>query len=260
MQVRMLPDAHGPAWDWVPALPTELLERISATMTAADMAAALSVNAAWQAAFGRAVLELRPRSSTPNQAVRLAALFPELQRLLLDDCVGVSIRDEQAHEACMLPHLAVLSLLGCKALTDAGLAGLSSLTGAPPALPAFWSFDLLLHAPSHDHARGPAGQLRTEMHLQISFRVCAVCLPAGLRELSLSKCERLSGRVLGHLRGAPRLASLDLRHCAWLRDCDVPALGALPSLRLLSLADCKGITCAGAALAFASTQGVANLC
>lgn len=70
---------------------------------------------------------------------------------------------------------------------------------------------------------------------------------AGLHYLSLNHCTHLTGQSLRHLQSMPGLASLDLGSNAWLQDADMASLRKLPSLRTLCLAECKGLTSAGAA-------------
>lgn len=130
---------RGPSADWVSMLPTELLEAVSAVLSAADLSAALAVSAAWKEAFGLAVQELRPTGRL-QKPVNLSQRFPELQRLFLD---AAPIGDVQAQEISKLRLLTHLSMQGCKACTDAGLDHFSSLTGWNtasswrPSLPVF---------------------------------------------------------------------------------------------------------------------------
>lgn len=118
----------GSGKDWVPALPSEVLHRVTAHLAGKEVSKASAVNSAWLEAFGRTMLELHPKGSL-HHAVRLAERFPELQSLSMHDCVGVDVTDEQVLEAARLRYLKRLSLEGCRNCTDAAIAALASLPG-----------------------------------------------------------------------------------------------------------------------------------
>ena len=240
----------GHALDWVPELPAELLQRITAGMGMADMASALSVNSAWYRALGRAVLELRPQGYPPrfgNVVHPLAARFPELQRLYLDDCVTALVTNAQACEACKLRRLTHLSLRGCRAVFDTAIAGLSSLTG-PRQLPIQNHLLFMQTATTPVSILAKSNGCRNICASRLvsgcaSQTQVTVLLPrAGLQELNLSGCARLSVRTLSSLRCSERLACLDLRKSDWLRDEDMRVLCQMTGIRVLSLADCKNLS------------------
>ncbi len=110
--------------DWVPSLPAEVLSSVTAHLTYGDLSKSSTVNTAWKEAFGRTVQCLKPQGAL-LRPVCLAERFPELQVLFMDNCEGVHITDEQIAQAAGLRYLKELSLAGCQACTDEGLASLA---------------------------------------------------------------------------------------------------------------------------------------
>ena len=114
--------------DLVVRLPTELLSRVTASFSPADIANTLTVSSAWKEAFGRTVQCIRPHGRLPANT-QLSKPFPELQELYLDRCEGASFTDEHVKELVQLPDLKYLSLEGFRNCTDEGVAALTCLTG-----------------------------------------------------------------------------------------------------------------------------------
>ncbi len=123
--------ASSTSMDWVPSLPAEVLTSVTAHLSHGDVSKSSTVNMAWREAFGRTVQRLEPQGALQHP-VCLAERFPELQALFMDGCEGVNMTNEQVTEAGRLRYLKTLSLAGCRACTDKGLAGLAVIEGEQP--------------------------------------------------------------------------------------------------------------------------------
>lgn len=119
--------SHGPM-DWVPSLPAEVLSSVTIHLSLGDISKSSTVNFAWREAFGRTIQQLKPQGAL-LRPVCLAERFPELQEVVMDGCEGVNMTDEQISEAARLRYLKTLSLAGCRACTDEGLASLAVIAG-----------------------------------------------------------------------------------------------------------------------------------
>ena len=241
--------------DPVVRLPTELLSRVTATFSPADIASTLTVSSAWKEAFGRTVQCIRPHGRLPAKT-QLSKPFPELQELYLDRCEGASFTDEHIKDVARLPDLRHLSLEGFKNCTDEGVAALTCLTGtAALRLPVIILSKEL--ADSYHCAKqvcldaevvpeqaacGPLSEGAAWPCAQLSPKPGS---HAGLQELRLTSCTRLSHGCLVHLSNASSLTRLDLSQCKWVDNRDMAILRGYRQLQDLSLACCAAVTNSG---------------
>jgi tRNA A-37 threonylcarbamoyl transferase component Bud32 len=171
--------------------------------------------------------------------------WPALQVLGLLGCEAIT--DAGLAQVRGLTALKVLTLNKCRAITDAGLAHLKGLT-------ALQELDLTLCASFTNagltHLKGLTGlrKLRLFQCRQITDAGLAHLKGlAALEDLDLNWCDEITNAGLAHLGVLSRLRSLILSGCSRLTDAALVPLRGLTALHLLDLTYCRAITDAGVA-------------